>query len=94
MNIYELSEQPVLEDVSQIEQDALQTRTSEDIDVEGKTPILKVMLSGTPYYHFRTVDVDLELVNKNSFIVLGGKTFYKGLKNIKIHSRLNLNKAS
>lgn len=94
MNIYELSEQPELEDVSLIEKEGLQIRTSEDIDVEGKTPILKVMVNKVPYYHFRTVDVDLELVNKNSFIIFGGKTFYKGLKNIKIHSRLNLSKAS
>jgi hypothetical protein len=88
MSIFELSEKPQLENVDELEKSTITPHN--EVEIEGKSPILKIVLSGVAYYHFRSVEIDHKIVNMKSYVCIGGKTFYKATKDIKIHSRKNL----
>jgi hypothetical protein len=89
-NIFEISEKATIENTAALEAAAATIATTEAPAITGKTTILKILLNGSPYYHFSTVEFDNELATRDEFVRVSGKSFYKGLKSSKRHARLKL----
>ena len=89
-NIFEISEKATIENTTTLEAAAASIVTNEAPAITGKTTILKILLNGSPYYHFSTVEFDNELATRDEYVVVSGKSFYKGLKSSKRHARLKL----
>ena len=89
-NIFEISENATIENTAALEAAAATIVTKEAPTITGKTTILKILLNGNPYYHFSTVEFDNELATRDEYVVVSGRSFYKGLKSSKRHARLKL----
>lgn len=90
MSKFEISENPTVENVDSIVKDAMEIKTVEQPKITGRTSVLKIMLSGEPFYHFSKGEFNEELATRQQDVVVGGKRFYKGLKNNSMHTRLRL----
>ena len=90
MSKFEISETPTVENVSSIIKDAMKIKSVEQPKVTGRTNVLKIMLSGTPFYHFSKGEFNDELATRQQDVVVGGKRFYMGLKNNSMHTRMKL----
>jgi hypothetical protein len=85
-NIFEITETPTLENTSTIEKTAKKQKVGKKIN----TNILKLTLNGEPYFHFAKVEFDSEIATKNQDIVVSGKRYYKGIKNLRLKNQMKL----
>ena len=87
---FEISENPTVENVSSIVKEGMKIKSVEQPKITGKTNVLKIMLSGKPFYHFSKGEFNDELATRQQDVVIGGKRFYMGLKNNSMHTRMKL----
>jgi hypothetical protein len=90
MDIFNISETPVLENVNSILEEGSKIKTVEQPKIKGNTRILKIMVGDVPFYHFSNTEFDNELASRNQSVVVGQKRFYLGLKNNSMHVRMRL----
>lgn len=90
MSKFVISELPTVENTSFIEKEAKKIVKKSPTKVKGTTSVLKVILNGDPFYHFASKEFDTELATKAQSAVIGGKTFYLGLKNNSMHTKRRL----
>ena len=89
-NIFEISENATIENTTALEAATATITPNAAPAITGKTKILKILLDGSPYYHFSSCEFDNELATRDEYVVVSGRSFYKGLKSSKRHARLKL----
>ena len=85
-NIFEITENPTLENTLTIEKSAKKQMVVKKINAN----ILKLTLNGEPYFHFAKVEFDDEIATKNYNVVVKGKRYYKGIKDLRLKNQIKL----